>query len=99
MNEMLLQAADAVIVFADLQEGIISVGITNDAHRLRTSVAALADLATIFALPVIISSVPTTSGTVAPALAENTSRLLVRRRTPWTTRRFARPSMNQTGEP
>jgi hypothetical protein len=70
MNATPLPVDEIVIVFADLQEGIVNVGVTNDVGRLRTSVAALADLATVFALPVIISCVPTTSGALAPTLRE-----------------------------
>jgi len=70
MNDQPLRADDAVIIFADLQEGIINVGLTADQSRLRVCVAALADIATICSIPVAISCVPTTSGTVAPPLAE-----------------------------
>ncbi len=75
MNDQQLSATDIVIVFTDLQEGILNVGATNDAQRVRNSAGALADLAQTFALPVVISSVPTTGGTVAPLLVEITSRL------------------------
>jgi nicotinamidase-related amidase len=66
---------DTVVVFLDLQTGIVNVGATNTPARLRTAVAALADLATACSLPVIVSCVPTTSGTVAPLLAEIAERL------------------------
>jgi len=75
MRDQRVSAGDTVIVFADLQEGIIGVGVTNDSQRLRNRVAALADLATAFALPVVLSCVPTTGGTVAPLLAEISARL------------------------
>jgi nicotinamidase-related amidase len=75
MRDRVVSAADTVIVFIDLQEGIVNVGATNDAERMRTSAAALADLATIFALPTLMSCVPTTSGTVAAPLAEIAARL------------------------
>jgi hypothetical protein len=75
MNSIALPVADTIIVFADLQEGIVNVGVTNDVRRLRTSVAALADLATVFALPIVISCVPTTSGAIAPTLPEIAGRV------------------------
>jgi nicotinamidase-related amidase len=58
-----------------LQEGIVNVGVTADIRRLRRAAAALADLAQAFDLPVLISGVPTTGGTVAPPLAEIAQRL------------------------
>jgi nicotinamidase-related amidase len=75
MNDPTISAAATVIVFADLQEGIVNVGVTNDPARLRTAVAALADLAAACSLPVVISCVPSTSGKVAPLLGEIVARL------------------------
>ena len=74
MDNRVLRTDDLVIVFTDLQEGIINVGVTADPQRLRTCVGALAEIAKIFALPVALPCVPTTSGTVAPSLAEIVSR-------------------------
>jgi hypothetical protein len=75
MREFNAAAAEIVVAFIDLQDGIVGIGSTNDPQRLRVSVAALAELASIFALPVVVSSVPTTGGTVAPLLREITDRL------------------------
>jgi nicotinamidase-related amidase len=75
MNDQQLDANDIIIAFIDAQEGIVNVGATNDPQRLRTAIAALADLARIFALPVRVSCVPTTGGTIAPLLAELAARL------------------------
>jgi nicotinamidase-related amidase len=75
MNDPTVFAADTVLLFADLQEGIVNVGATNDPARVRTAVAALADLATACSLPVVISCVPSTSGKVAPLLEEIAARL------------------------
>jgi nicotinamidase-related amidase len=75
MRDIAPAAADIVIVFIDLQTGIINVGVTNEPSRIRASVAALTDLAVAFALPVVITSVPTMGGTVSPLLAEITARL------------------------
>lgn len=68
-----LIATDTTVVFLDLQEGIINIAMTADVDRLRRSAGALAELAAMFALPVAISCVPTTSGVVAPTLTEITS--------------------------
>ncbi len=70
MENTTLRAGDAFIVLIDLQEGIINVGVTAEPARLRTCAGALAQLATSFAIPIVLSCVPTTSGTVAPPLAE-----------------------------
>ena len=74
MHDRIISGSNAAVVFADLQEGIIGVGTTTNPQRLRNAVGALADLAATFSLPVIISSVPTTGGTVAPVLPEITQR-------------------------
>jgi nicotinamidase-related amidase len=75
MNEPAVSADDAVVVFIDLQTGIVNVGVTHEPARLRTAVAALADLAATCSLPVVIACVPTTSGAVAPLLGEIAARL------------------------
>ena len=69
-----LHADDAGIAFIDLQEGIVNVGTTTPAARLRAAVGGLAELAALYAMPVVTTAVPTTSGTVAPLLAELTAR-------------------------
>ncbi len=74
MSNHPLRADDAIVVFVDVQEDIVNVGATADPDRLRTAVAALADLTTIFAMPVAVTGVPTTSGVVAPLLAELVAR-------------------------
>jgi nicotinamidase-related amidase len=70
MHDQPIIADESAIVFTDLQEGIINVGATNDSVRLRVHVAALADLAKAFAIPLVVSCVPTTGGIVAPILRE-----------------------------
>jgi nicotinamidase-related amidase len=75
MFDPTLRATDIVLAFVDLQEGIIGVGTTAETTRLRCAVGALADLALTFSLPVVVSSVATTSGTVAPTIAEIATRL------------------------
>jgi nicotinamidase-related amidase len=55
-------ADDAIVLFADLQEGISDLPLTVEFNRLRNSVRALARLARIFELPVIVSTVPGSNG-------------------------------------
>ena len=66
-------ADDAIVLFADLQEGISDLPLTVDFSRLRSSVRALARLAEIFGLPVIVSTVPGNDGgpaKVMPVIGE-----------------------------
>ena len=58
-------SADAVMLFADLQEGIIDLPLTIEAQRLRMSVTAMCKLAKIFELPVIVTTVPGHDGGAA----------------------------------
>lgn len=48
---------DALVLFLDLQAGIVELTQTNPLQRLRRSVAALGKLATLFSMPVIVSAV------------------------------------------
>lgn len=75
MNASALSPDDLVVVFTDLQEGIVNVAATADPQRMRRAVAALTDLSIVFGLPVIAACVPTTGGNVAPLLSEITARL------------------------
>jgi nicotinamidase-related amidase len=60
----------AVILFADLQAGIIERSATNDVARLRLGVAALAKLARLFEIPVIVTTAPSEGGArVTPEIA------------------------------
>jgi nicotinamidase-related amidase len=53
-----LNPADAVILFADLQTGIMAMQKTNDPGVLRRATAAVAKLAKIFDIPVIVTTAP-----------------------------------------
>ena len=53
-----LDPKDMVILFADLQAGIIELTATNDLSRLRRAVAALAKLAALFDIPAIVTTGP-----------------------------------------
>jgi nicotinamidase-related amidase len=57
-----LDPAACVILFADLQAGIIELSATQDIARLRRAVAALAKLAKIFDIPVVVTTAPGAEG-------------------------------------
>jgi hypothetical protein len=46
---------DAIVLFADLQAGIVELTRTNPLDRLKTGVRSLAKLAKLFGMPVIVS--------------------------------------------
>jgi nicotinamidase-related amidase len=75
MNHAPLDPNDAIVLFADLQEGIIERAATNDLARLRRAVAAVAKLAALFGIPAIVTTAPAAGGArvtpeVAAALGE-----------------------------
>jgi len=53
----LIRPDDCLVLFLDLQAGIVELTQTNPLDRLRKSVAALGKLAVLFGMPVIISAV------------------------------------------
>jgi hypothetical protein len=53
-----LDPSDAIVLFADLQAGIIERAATNDLASLRRTVAALAKLAQLFEIPAIVTTAP-----------------------------------------
>lgn len=63
-------AADAVVLFADLQAGIVELASTIDRAKLGRGVGALAQLAKIFDLPVIVTTVPGEDGAPAQLIPE-----------------------------
>jgi nicotinamidase-related amidase len=68
-----IESADAVILFADLQAGIIELSRTNPVARLKTSIHALAQIAQIFAIPAIVTGVQGEGGSpanITPEIAE-----------------------------
>src|SRR6516165_8015843 len=66
-----LDPKSAMILFADLQAGIIERGATNELARLRRAVAALAKLARLFEIPAIVTTAPAEGGArVTPEIAE-----------------------------
>jgi nicotinamidase-related amidase len=63
--------ANAVVLFADLQAGIIERATTIELTRLRRAVSALAKLARLFDIPVVITTAPSGGGVarVTPEIA------------------------------
>ena len=62
MNYAPLDPTQTVVLFADLQIGIVDFAATNDAHRLRSAVAALAKLARLFDIPTVVTTAPGQAG-------------------------------------
>jgi len=71
MNYGPVDPADIVVLFADLQAGIIERAATNDVARLRRAVSALAKLARLFDMPAIVTTASTSEGAprVTPEIA------------------------------
>lgn len=65
-----IDPADVVILFADLQAGIVELTQTNPIARLKLAVLALAKLAKLFELPVIVSGVMGEDGSPAKVIPE-----------------------------
>jgi hypothetical protein len=75
---------DAVVLFADLQSGIVELTQTNPLDRLKTRVLALAKLAKLLDMPAIVSGIRGEDGTparVIPEIAEGLGALPTRHRT------------------
>jgi nicotinamidase-related amidase len=75
---------DAVILFVDLQAGIVELSKTNALDRLRKGVLGLSKLARIFGIPVIVSGVSGQDGsapTMIPQIAEGVGEYAVYPRT------------------
>lgn len=62
MSHSRINPSDAIILFADLQEGIADVPLTISLDRLKKGVLGLAKLAKLFDLPAIISGVEASHG-------------------------------------
>jgi len=61
---------DVVILFADLQAGIVELTQTNPLPRLKTAVLALAKLAKLFSMQAIVSGIQGEDGSPAKVLPE-----------------------------
>ena len=75
---------DAVILFADLQSGIIELTKTNPLPRLKIAVRSLAKLAKLFNIPSVVSGIQGEDGSpakVIPEIAEGLGSLPTHHRT------------------
>jgi hypothetical protein len=57
-----LDPSETVIVFADLQGGILERATTNEPSRIRRAVSALATLAKLFEIPALVTTAPSEGG-------------------------------------
>src|SRR5215469_13468610 len=66
-----LDPKNAVVLFADLQAGILELSTTSDPARVRRAVGALAKLSQIFQIPAVVTTAATESGEprVTPEIA------------------------------
>ena len=73
MQHAQIDPDDALVLFLDLQAGIVELTQTNPLDRLRGSVGALGKLATIFGMPVLVSAVPeqNTEAAMLPEIRES----------------------------
>jgi nicotinamidase-related amidase len=79
-----ITAEDAMVLFADLQAGIVELSRTNPVDRLKKGVLALAKLANLFGMPAIVSGVRGEDGGPAkmiPQIAEGLGDLPTHHRT------------------
>jgi nicotinamidase-related amidase len=59
-----LDPSASVVLFADLQAGIVERTATNELARLRRAVSALAQLARLFDIPAVVTTAPSQEGGV-----------------------------------
>ena len=79
-----ISAQDAIILFADLQAGIVELSQTNPVDRLKKGVRALAKLAKLLDIPAIVSGVRSEDGNTSkmiPQIAEGLGDLPTHHRT------------------
>jgi nicotinamidase-related amidase len=65
-----INAEDTVILFADLQAGIVELTRTTTLDRLKRGVLALAQLARLFEMPAVVSGIAGDDGSPAKVLPE-----------------------------
>jgi nicotinamidase-related amidase len=101
MSYLPLDPKNTVILFADLQAGILELSATHDPVRLRRAVAALAKLARLFEIPAIVTTATGESGEprVTPEIAASLGPLPqhVRNTTDAFTHAATRDAIAQTG--
>jgi len=70
MTSQTIEPSDCIVLFADLQLGIVELTKTNPLDRLQIGVKGLAKLAKIFSLPVIVSAIAGEDGTPAAIIPQ-----------------------------
>jgi nicotinamidase-related amidase len=93
MNANYVLAQSGVVVFGDLQDGIIDHAQTNDPKQIAQRAGALARLSGLFSLPVVVTTVPAGSGALAPPLAAALGAPKIYQRT--TTNAFDNPAFRE----
>jgi nicotinamidase-related amidase len=79
-----IKAKDTIILFADLQTGIVELSRTNPVDRLKKGVRALAKLAKLLGIPAVVSGVRGEDGSLSsmiPQIAEGLGDLPTHHRT------------------
>lgn len=76
-RDVVVAKEDCLVVLADLQEGLVQVGRTNEECRLRATVATLCRLATALSMPTFASVVPLGSGATVISEVSDNARSLV----------------------
>jgi nicotinamidase-related amidase len=79
-----IDPTDSVLLFADLQAGIVELTQTNPLARLKIAVSSLAKLAKIFEIPAIVSGIQGEDGSpaaIVPEIAEALGALPTHHRT------------------
>jgi nicotinamidase-related amidase len=102
MSYFPLDPTNAVILFADLQAGILELSGTHDPARLRRAVGALARLARLYEIPAIVTTAPAEGGEarVTPEIAASLGALPqhVRTTTDAFTHQATRDAIARTGK-
>ena len=95
MNYVPLDPRNAVVLFADLQAGILELSATCEPVRLRRAVGALAKLSQIFQIPTVVTTAAAESGEpcVTPEIAAALGVLASHTRT--TTNAFMDPATRE----
>jgi nicotinamidase-related amidase len=96
-----LDPGAAVVLFADLQKGIVELSTTLEEARLRRGVGVLAQLAQLFSIPVVVTAAPSSPGgpEIVPEIGQALGevRPLVRNTTDAFTHAPTREAIERTG--
>lgn len=70
MDKSTIKSQDSVILFADLQSGIVELTRTNPLDRLKAGVRGLAKLTKLFGIPAVVSGIRGEDGSPAKVIPE-----------------------------